>query len=325
MTPLYPLRFRPLWKQYLWGGRRLASLLAKPLPEGGAVAESWEVCDRGPEQSVVAVGALAGRTLGELVATRGRELFGRHPVPPRFPLLVKFLDAAQPLSVQVHPDDAQAARRTPPDLGKTEAWVVLAAEPGSVIYAGLKPGVDREALNRAVREGTVDRCLHRFEPHAGDCVFLPAGTVHALGAGIVVAEIQQSSDITFRLFDWNRLGPDGKPRPLHVAESLEAIDFARGPVDVQPGKSTNRPFTSRLVECPYFILDRCATAAGEPLKLGGDERFHILIVLSGQVALAEDPTGRSLSLGEIALLPAALGPQDAATSPNTVVLDVFLP
>ncbi|MFM8890072.1 MAG: type I phosphomannose isomerase catalytic subunit, partial [Planctomycetia bacterium] len=216
---MHPLLLAPRYRRYLWGGRRFASVLGRPLPPGDDYAESWELVDHGDDQSVVAAGPLAGATLGDLVRTHGHELLGRHAPLSRFPLLFKFLDACRDLSVQVHPDDARAARLSPPDLGKTEAWYVIDAAPGSRIYAGLRPGTDRDALAAALRAGRCEEVLHSFEPRAGDCVFIPAGTVHAIGAGLVVAEIQESSDVTYRLFDWNRTGPDGRPRPLHLVEN----------------------------------------------------------------------------------------------------------
>src|SRR5262249_22949406 len=152
------------------------------------------------------------------------------------------LDAAHMLSVQVHPNDEQAALQTPPDLGKTEAWIILAAEPGSKVYVGLRPGVDPQQLAEAIAAGTCEELLYGFEPCAGDCLFIPAGTVHALGAGLLVAEIQQSSDTTFRLFDWNRVGPDGKPRTLHVEQALAVVDFDRGPIAPQQPQPTDRPW-----------------------------------------------------------------------------------
>ena len=179
-------------------------MLGKVLGEGEDYAESWELVDHGADQSVVVGGALAGMTLGQLVAEHGEELLGRHAGLGQFPLLLKFLDCNRTLSVQVHPNDVQGALLDPPDLGKTEAWVVLAADAGSKIYAGLKAGVTREDLRAALEAGTCEACLHQFEPQVGDCVFIRAGTVHALGAGLVIAEIQQASDTTFRLFDWNR-------------------------------------------------------------------------------------------------------------------------
>jgi mannose-6-phosphate isomerase len=322
VSPLGPLRFRPLLRRYLWGNRRLETHLGKQLGPGDDYAESWEIADHGPDQSVVLAGPLAGATLGELVRDRGPELLGRDAPQPRFPLLLKFLDAAQSLSVQVHPDDAQAARMEPPDLGKTEAWVVVAAEPGSMIYAGLQPGVTVEQLAAAIRDGTCPELLHRFQPQPGDCVFLRAGTVHALGGGLLVAEVQQSSDTTFRLYDWNRLGPDGKPRPLHVEQALRVVDFCRGPVHPQPPQPTGRPWVSRLVACEKFVLERWDF--GRPETIGGDGRFHIVCVLQGAVMLEGDPIVEALPPGGTVLLGASLGPVRLAPLGRTVLLDAFL-
>jgi mannose-6-phosphate isomerase len=320
---LYPLRFRPILRQYLWGGRKLGAVLGKHIGPDGSWAESWEVCDHGPDQSIVEFGPLEGITLGQLVAACGEDLLGRHYPQPRFPLLLKFLDAAKMLSVQVHPNDEIAARLNPPDLGKTEAWVVLEVEPGGLIYAGLKPGVDRQTLVAAIAQGRCQDCLHSFRPSPGDCIFLPAGTVHAFGGGVLVAEIQQSSDATLRLFDWNRLGPDGKPRPLHVEQALEAIDFERGPVAPQQTRTTERPPLSRLVECPQFTLDRWKF--GAPLPAGGDRRCHVIAVLEGAVRIEGDPAGKPLSRGESALLPAGVGPTLLTPSQPTVLLDAHQP
>ena len=323
MDDLYPLRFRPIFRRYIWGGRRLGILLGKQIGPGDDYAESWEICDRGEDQSAVECGPLAGTTLGQLVAERGEELLGRHHPQDRFPLLLKFLDATRTLSVQVHPDDARAARLNPPDLGKTEAWVVLAAEPGSTIYAGLKPGVGHQALAEAIRGGTCQELLHRFQPEVGDCVFIAAGTVHALGEGLLVAEIQQSSDTTYRLFDWDRLGPDGKPRQLHVEQALEAIDYDRGPVGPQQPHETGRPGISRLVECEKFILDHWRFDAPQPA--GGDRRCHIISVLGGSLRVERDPTGRAIPPGGTVLLPAGLGQVELRPQGGTVLLDAYLP
>lgn len=320
---LYPLRFRPILRQYLWGGRRLETSLGKCLGPGDNWAESWEVCDHGPDQSIVDDGPLAGRSLSELVGRCGRELLGRHDPQPRFPLLLKFLDAAKMLSVQVHPDDARAAKLEPPTLGKTEAWVVVEAEPGSKICAGLKPGVDRDALTAALRQGRCQDCLHCFEPAPGDCIFLPAGTVHAFGNGLLVAEIQQSSDVTFRLFDWNRLGPDGEPRTLHVEQAIDAIDFRQGPVLPRQPQPTERAEVSRLVECEQFVLDRFEFDS--PLSAGGDQRCHIIVVLEGAVRIEGDPSGTALPRGGTALLPAGLGHVGLSPEGRTILLDAYLP
>jgi mannose-6-phosphate isomerase len=322
MPHLYPLRFEPILRRYLWGGRRLATELGKAIGPGNDYAESWEIVDHGPDQSRAIAGPLAGKTLGELVKDQGAELFGRHHPQTRFPLLFKFLDANQMLSVQVHPTDEQAARLTPPDLGKTEAWVVLNAEPKSVIYAGLKRGFDRRALEREIARGTCDLCLHRFEPKAGDVVFLPAGTVHAIGEGLLIAEIQQSSDTTWRLFDWNRVGPDGKPRPLHVQAALDAIDWDRGPVNPIAPASTDHDYVERLVECEKFVLNRWRV--NEPVSIGGDDRFHIVSVIAGQLEVTGDPVGSPLQKGDTVLLPAAAGGVKLSPHGPTTFLDAHL-
>jgi mannose-6-phosphate isomerase len=319
----YPLRFAPLFRRYLWGGRRLGTMLGKAIGEGDDYAESWELVDHGDDQSVVSAGPLKGTTLNEIVDKHGAELFGRHAPQNQFPLLFKFLDCNRTLSVQVHPNDEQGARLNPPDLGKTEAWVVLAAEPGSKIYAGLKPDVTRDKLAAAIEAGNCETCLHEFEPKVGDCVFIKAGTVHALGAGLVIAEIQQASDTTFRLFDWNRVDAEGKPRPLHIAESLAVTDYARGPVDSQVPAKTDEPERERLVDCDKFVLDRLAVA--KPQAVGGDERFHLLVPLSGAITVAGDVTGKPLQFGQTCLVPAAAGPVEVAPLGKALVLDIYLP
>lgn len=322
-----PLRFQPLVKRAIWGGRRLGTALGKTLGPESDYAESWEVVDHGADQSVVAGGPWAGRTLGELVASEGPALLGRHHPQARFPLLFKFLDCREKLSVQVHPDDARGALLDPPDLGKTEAWVVLAAEPGSLIYAGLKRGFDRAALEREVNRGTSDLCLHRFEPAVGDCLFLPAGLVHAPGAGLLIAEIQQASNTTFRLFDWNRVGPDGKPRQLHIEQGLAAINYAAGPAAVQTPESTDDPRVVRLVACDKFVLERVTLAPGESWTLTSDDRFHIVSVVQGDAATVGPEIGASeaLPLGTTCLVPACLKSTTFTSSSGATLLTAYLP
>ncbi len=322
MSVLYPLRFHPILRRYLWGGRRLEAL-GKRLDEGDDYAESWEIVDRRDDQSTVAFGPLAGCTLGDLVANHGTELLGRHAGLDRFPLLVKFLDAQHRLSLQVHPDDARAALLNPPDLGKTEAWVILAAEPASYLYAGLRRGVDRDRLAREVASDGCERCVHRIEPKPGDCFFLPAGVLHALGPGLLVAEIQQTSDTTYRLFDWNRRGPDGQPRPLHIDEALEAIDYDYGPVEPQHPEPTDRPDVERLVACDKFVLDRWKLDAAGPA--GGGGRCHILMVLQGTLDVQDDPAGQPLLPGGVVLLPAELDAVTIRAREPAVILDAYLP
>ncbi|MFM7034194.1 MAG: type I phosphomannose isomerase catalytic subunit [Planctomycetia bacterium] len=311
---MHPLILKPVYRRYLWGGRRFATMLGRELPPGEDYAESWELVDRGADQSVVAAGPLMGSTLGDLVRQRGQELLGRHAPLSVFPLLFKFLDASHDLSVQVHPDDARAARLSPPDRGKTEAWYVIDALPGSRIYAGLEPGTAREDLAAALRAGRCADVLHSFEPRAGDCVFIPAGTVHAIGAGLMVAEIQQSSDVTYRLHDWNRVGPDGKPRALHIDAGLEAVTHVV-PVAPVSCPTSVAPSPRQLVHCPYFLLDEVTVS--DQWTIPDDDRCHFLAILSGGIRLDPRWDLPDLATGSCVLIPAAAGEQSmTAISPG---------
>jgi len=318
------LRFTPLFRRYLWGGRRLGTLLGKPIGPEPDYAESWEIVDRGADQSVVQAGPLARRTLSELARDYSDALFGDNAAATRrsFPLLFKFLDCNCTLSVQVHPNDQQAAKLIPPDLGKTEAWVVLAADPGAKIYAGLKTNATPASIASVINAGRLEEHLHSYEPQVGDCLLIPAGTVHALGAGLVVAEIQQASDTTFRLFDWNRVDASGQPRPLHIERSLEVIDYTRGPVAPQQPRAIE-PGRERLVDCDKFVLDRLTLSA--PTTIGGDGRFHLLAVVDGAIEAAGDPVKAPLATGHTALLPAAAGAIEIKPQGRAVLLDIFLP
>lgn len=322
MVDLLPLRFAPILREYIWGGRRLAEL-GKKLGSGDRYAESWEVVDHGNDQSVVKSGPLEGVTLHELVEKHGEKLLGRHAPLPQFPLLFKYLDCQRTLSVQVHPNDEQGAKLSPPDLGKTEAWVVLAAEPGSQIYAGLKPGIDRAALEHAVASGQSESCLYAFEPRVGDCLLIEAGTVHALGAGLLVAEIQQASNTTFRLFDWNRVDQDGRPRTLHIQESLDTIDYSRGPARPAAARPLGEPGSERLVSCDKFVLDRHRVDRSRTWN--GDERFHILSVIDGAATLRAGMEHEPLSRGDTILVPACIKNFMIEPQEQAVVLDMFLP
>ena len=332
---LYPLQFEPIFRRYLWGGRRLATQLRKSLGAGDDYAESWEIVDHGQDQSRVVTGPWAGRSLHDLIESFGVPVLGatwnariqsaQRPAPlrGRFPLLLKFLDAQRVLSVQVHPNDAQAAQQDPPDLGKTEAWYVLDAAPDSRIYAGLRAGIGRSEFETALRAGSVDSVLHSFEARPGDVVFIPAGTVHAIGAGLLVCEIQQASDTTYRLFDWNRVDASGKPRPLHIAESLDVIDFARGPVE-PIRRCLNENALISLVHCDYFRLSAWQLTTPQPLA--GDGRLRIVVPIDGAVQLAgSDIEPVRLSIGKPALLPAGLPPITCTPQPSCSLLVVELP
>lgn len=319
---LPPLILSPIYRRYLWGGRRFQTAFGRQLAEPGPYAESWQLVDRGDDQSIVAAGPLAGTSLGGLVRSRGRDLLGRHAPLAAFPLLFKFLDACQDLSVQVHPDDVRAAALGTPDLGKTEAWYVIDALPGSRIYAGLRAGVTRQHLAEALRAGRCDEVIHAFPVQAGDCVFIPAGTVHAIGAGLLVAEIQQSSDVTFRLHDWNRVGPDGQPRALHVEAGLDATTQF-GPVAPVAGVPTADPAALRLVNCDYFIFDEVRPR--ETWEVGGDDACHFVAVLAGHIGLEERWGLPLLGPGDTVLMPASAGRQRLAASGDATLLRVSSP
>ena len=320
-----PLQFTPLLKRIRWGGRRLGTRLGKPLGPESDYAESWELVDHGADQSRVCSGPWAGRTLNELVREEGTPLLGAQARLEQFPLLVKFLDANDRLSVQVHPNDQQAAAAISGERGKTEAWIILEAEPQACVFAGLKPGIDRAALARAVENGTVEDCLHRLAVQPGDCIFIPAGTVHALGEGVLLAEVQQSSDITYRLHDWNRVGPDGRPRPLHIEASLACTDFARGPVrpqvpqELPPWGPIAR---ERLVAADYFTLDRLRGTGTAPLPAA--PHCRIWIVVAGEIRWGTG-AGERAGLGSTLLWPAATRPVDLDWSPGSVVIEATWP
>jgi mannose-6-phosphate isomerase len=325
-APLYPLRFRPILRQLIWGGRRLGTVLHKPIGDQADYAESWELSDYHDQVSVVDEGDLTRTSLRDLVHSRGDELLGEALGPrDQFPLLVKFIDARESLSVQVHPDD-ETGRRLANDNGKTETWVILAAEPGSLIYAGLKPGVGRDEFTAAMHSGKVEHLLHSFEPRPGDSILIEAGTVHAIGAGVLLAEIQEMSDATFRIHDWGRVGTDGKPRQLHLREALESINFDRGPVN--PIKPETQPVAGggtreRLARSEYFALERLTLS--KQALVGDGQRFTILMGLSGSSEIEQGGKSVRLDFGQTILLPAAIGPCTISPRGEATVLTCVVP
>ena len=312
MELLQPIVFEPLIMERIWGGRRLGTLLHKHLPHGTRVGESWEIVDRADAQSVVHEGLLAGRTLNELWTELREPVFGKGlPDSPRFPLLFKLLDAQERLSVQVHPPASVA-----PSLGgepKTEMWYFIETLLDSDLYAGLKRGVTREDFVCALAEGRVADLLHCVPARSGDAFFIPSGRVHAIGEGILLFEVQQNSDTTYRVFDWNRLGLDGKPRDLHVEESLKSIDFN----DPEPGIAT--PQGETLVECEFFHVEKWVL--DQPRDAGGPG-FAVFNVVAGRLTCA----GREFRMGDFFLVPAALAERELRPlDPGTVVLRTTIP
>ena len=305
-----PLRFRrhPLVK--VWGGRALERRPGIELPPGEPIGETWEIVDREGESSVVAEGPYEGRTLRELMQAHSDDVLGR--VPPardgRFPLLVKYIDAAQNLSVQVHPDDDTAARLGGEAEGKTEAWYVLDVAPQGTLWAGLRSGVTRDAFEPvAARRGVVDT-LMRWDVRPGDCVLVPGGTVHAIGAGVTILEVQQNSDTTYRLYDWGRKGLDGRPRETHVPQALECVRFgqpARPPIKplwMAEGDGVQR---SMLARSHYFAMNAFSIEQAAPFETDG--QFHAWAVVGGEGVLVAGDVPWHLGPGDVWLVPAACG------------------
>jgi len=317
----------------MWGGRRLADLLGRDLPDG-VVAESWEVSGHASEPSVVDRGPLSGRDLPGLVAEYGVSLVGARgteaAVRGVFPLLVKLLDATHALSVQVHPDNEYAAAHSLGEPGKTEMWYVLHAEKGACVIHGLRADIDRAALRRAVSRGTVPDCLNRVPVAPGDAILVPAGTVHGILSGIVVVEIQQCSDTTYRIHDWDRPGPDGRPRQLQVERALDVIDFSAAvpaptaPRVVHEGGGVTREM---LAECEHFVVERVGVDAGCDFEARLDgETCEVWGVLSGAATLAGG-WGGALPLRSVgfALLPATMGRFRVRAAEDMVALRASLP
>ena len=304
-----PLLLRGHLQPTIWGGHNLARIAGKSLPEGVTIGESWETA----LESVVRNPPRAGTTLGALVECCGAELIGTRAVEIfglRFPLLTKFLDARQWLSVQVHPNDAQAATQENGKLGKTEAWYILHADPGAQLVYGLSREATQAQVRQAIAETRLEELLHTVEARAGDVILVPAGTVHAIGPGIVLYELQEYSDITYRLYDYGRLQADGKPRELHVDKALGVMRYQPSTVErVLPVYAESQePHVSRrvLVACRYFVEEEL-TLRGEAIGVADGTSCHILSVLEGQCRVHTSECDLSLGLGDTAVVPAITG------------------
>ncbi len=304
---LYPLTFHPILKQHPWGGRNLERLYSKRLPPDASIGESWEVSDRPEGCSVVSNGPLAGRDLRRIMDQHADQIMGKaKPLRGRFPLLVKILDAAQSPSVQVHPQPSTAAK-----MGgepKTELWYVTHAHPQAHLFVGLRQGVRRLQFERKIAEGSVDDCLHKIQVRAGDAMFVPSGRVHTIGPGIVLFEIQENSDTTYRVFDWNRLGPDGQPRPLHVEQAMAAIDFDDFEPSLVPAglDERNGARVRQLAATSLFVIEEQQVPLGFHIHLTESDRPSILGVATGLLRIQHPASGTNLVLsrGQFCLVPA---------------------
>ena len=302
------LVFNPTYKDYIWGGSRIASLYAR----GGTperCAESWEIAAHPDGDSVVAQGPFAGRTLSGLVAKFGAALIGtRAPSPTRFPLLFKLIDAREKLSVQVHPSNATAGLTG--GEPKTEMWYVLGHTDGASLYAGLREGVTPDTLRAALDNGTAEQCLVEMRVAKGESLFIPGGLVHAIGAGCLIYEVQQNSNTTYRFYDWGRVGADGKPRPLHVAESFKVMDWALPPPRMTPPTVTHttaRAAWADVVSCDYFNVRKLTVRGQETVPLDGTS-FHALFVEAGRAFVEVGDNPYLIGAGAMGIIPSRAPP-----------------
>jgi len=284
----------------------LETTFGRSLPPSSPIGESWEIVDRPEAQSIVASGSLAGMTLRAVIEKHGAAVMGPSwPAERRFPLLVKWLDCRERLSLQVHPPQEIAK-----ELGgepKTENWYIANTDHGAQLIVGLKRGVTRAAFEQAIVDNTLESCVHRFPVAVGDSILVQSGQVHAIDAGNLILEIQQNSDTTFRVYDWGRTGLDGRPRQLHVAESLRSIQWD----EAEPVPVRASPTSGVIADCPEFRIRRVVLGPGERLSIGAGEQPRLLSVVSGRVCLQGEgagdrrPTGKTVECGENVLLPYA--------------------
>ncbi len=293
----YPLKFRPIYKQRIWGGQKLREVFDKDLPPFEKIGESWELADLPNDKSVIANGELAGETLNSAIEKYAEEITGNEDFSRAFPLLIKFLDAQDILSVQVHPDP-ETCRRMGKGEPKTECWYIISAEPGAVIYKGLKQGVTKEQFAEAIEKGNVADMLAKVSVEAGECHFLPAGTPHAIGPGLLIAEIQMPSDTTYRVFDWNRIDEAGKARELHIEEALESIHF--------DASADNLSVTTmgRLVDCEYFRIDKGHQGKDCELLLSPGQTKTLIIISGFGTILGTEGSSVEFVAGDTLLVPA---------------------
>lgn len=324
MAALYPMLQDPVLKATIWGGRRLESLLGVPLPAGEKVGEAWMVADHPHGTSKVVGGPLAGRSLRRIVGDHGEELYGRgFPAAwgERFPLLVKLIDAAEDLSVQVHPDQRAIGALGIADSAKTECWVILQADPGSRLIVGVRPGTDAETFRRAAAAGRLESMLVEQTVRPGEVVFVPAGRLHAIGRGIVLAEFQQSSDTTYRVYDWGRVDAQGRGRELHLDQAMACVDFGghsagptgRGVIDGEAGSGVES-----LAECEAFYVHR-ATLKDRAIHRRLDRGFECVMIVSGEAEVVSPMQREILRIqqGQTALVPAVCGSYELRPCPGS--------
>lgn len=326
-VPADPIFFSPIYKETLWGGTALRTRFNRPLSPGQRVGESWEIVNLGADQSTVASGPLAGTSLGRLMAEAPDKLLGNIEIGKNFPLLYKFIDAQDRLSVQVHPNDEQARANGWGESGKTECWYVVNAKENSRIIAGFKTAITRETLAQAVASASLDELLNFVPVACGDVIFLPAGIVHAILDGVLLYEIQETSDTTLRLYDWGRVDAQGRPRQLHVQEALSVIDMScHGEYRISPISFEERGYRhSFLVACRYFALERFSLLRDGEIVITAKQSFCVLTVISGSFQLCSPAGTTVVPNGTTVLLPAGLREVRAAGAAGTEAIISWVP
>ena len=325
MSDLYPLKFNPIFKEKIWGGQKIKTILGKDFSPAKNCGETWELSGVKGNVSEVINGALKGKTLTQLIDSQGEELLGKKIIKrfgTEFPLLVKFIDANDDLSVQVHPDDSLARKRHD-SFGKTEMWYIMQADEGSSLVTGFNRKMDKETYMDHFNKGQLMEILNQEKVSAGDVYFIPAGRVHTIGKGLLLAEIQQTSDVTYRIYDFDRVDDQGNQRELHVEEALDAIDYEfhenyrTSYTDPKDGKT-------KLVSCPYFTTNKLQVEKSMDIDHSSLDCFKIYVVLEGKGQIRFADVATDIAMGEVVLVPAAIQNYSLETSEGLTMLESYI-
>ncbi len=325
MSDLYPLKFNPIFKEKIWGGQKIKTILGKDFSPAKNCGETWELSGVKGNVSEVSNGALKGKTLTQLIDSQGEELLGKKIIQrfgTEFPLLVKFIDANDDLSVQVHPDDTLARKRHD-SFGKTEMWYIMQADEGSSLVTGFNRKMDKETYMDFFNKGQLMDILNQEKVNAGDVYFIPAGRVHTIGKGLLLAEIQQTSDVTYRIYDFDRVDDQGNQRELHVEEALDAIDYEFHD-NYRTAYSDPKDGRSKLVSCPYFTTNKLQVDKTLSIDHQALDCFKIYVVLEGKGQIKFDAGVTDLAKGEVILVPASIKKYSLETSEGLTMLESYI-
>ncbi len=321
---LYPLKFKPIYKEKIWGGNNLNKYLNKNIDKNAKIGESWEVSDHFEDTSIISNGDLKGTTLSQALQEYKKDLAGLNADKKylkKFPLLIKFIDANDKLSVQVHPDDAYAEKHEKNESGKTEMWYIVHAKPGAKLIAGLKRGTTKKIFRGKLENNKLKDLLHYIKVKTGDVLFIPSGRLHAITPGIVINEIQQNSDLTYRIYDWGRKGFDNKPRELDIKKSLDVINFKDFTPEVSKPAHSNvgTNIISTLIKCTYFGVEKYLL--NEKIKIESDKSsFTVISIIDGNGVLNWEKKEMELKKGETILIPAVISSYAIYPRPSVTLI-----